>query len=76
MEGIELEFRKDALEAIISNAHEHQAGARALRSVLEKSMMDIMYNIPEMDDVHKIIITKDVIEKNKDPLYRRRRKSA
>jgi ATP-dependent Clp protease ATP-binding subunit ClpX len=76
MEGIELEFRKDALEAIIFNAHEHQAGARALRSVLEKSMMDIMYNIPEMDDVHKIIITKDVIEKNKDPLYRRRRKSA
>ena len=76
MEGIELEFRKDALRAIISIAHEHQAGARGLRSVLEKSMMNIMYHIPEMDGVHKIIITKDVIEKNKDPLYRRRRKSA
>lgn len=76
MEGIELDFRKDALKAVIVKAHEHQAGARGLRSVLEKSMMDIMYHIPEMEGVHKIIITKDVIEKNKDPLYRRRRKSA
>ncbi len=76
MEGIELEFREDALKTVIAKAYEHQAGARGLRSVLEKAMMDIMYHIPEMDGVHKIIITKDVIEKNKDPLYRRRRKSA
>jgi len=76
MEGIELEFREDALKTVITKAYEHQAGARGLRSVLEKAMMDIMYHIPEMDGVHKIIITKDVIEKNKDPLYRRRRKSA
>jgi ATP-dependent protease Clp ATPase subunit len=39
-------------------------------------MMDIMYHIPEMENVRKIIITKDVIEKQKSPLYRRRRKSA
>lgn len=76
MEGIELEFSEDALKTVISKAYEHQAGARGLRSVLEKAMMDIMYHIPEMDGVHKIIITKDVIEKNKSPLYRRRRKSA
>ena len=76
MEGIELEFSEDALKAVISKAYEHQAGARGLRSVLEKAMMDIMYHIPEMENVHKIIITKDVIEKNKSPLYRRRRKSA
>ncbi len=76
MEGIELEFRKEALEAVIAKTHKHKAGARGLRSVLEKSMMDIMYHIPEMDSVHKIIITKDVVEKNKEPLYRRRRKSA
>ncbi len=76
MEGIELEFREDALKTVITKAYEHQAGARGLRSVLEKAMMDIMYHIPEMDGVHKIIITKDVIEKNKSPLYRRRRKSA
>ena len=76
MEGIELEFSEDALKTVISKAYEHQAGARGLRSVLEKAMMDIMYHIPEMDGVHKIIITKDVIEKNKSPIYRRRRKSA
>ncbi len=76
MEGIELEFRKDALTAVITRAYEHQAGARGLRSVLEKAMMDIMYHIPEMDGVHKVIITKDVIEKNKHPLIHRRRKSA
>lgn len=76
MEGIELEFSEDALKAVITKAYEHQAGARGLRSVLEKAMMDIMYHIPEMENVHKIIITKDVIEKKKSPLYRRRRKSA
>jgi len=76
MEGIELEFSEDALKTVISKAYEHQAGARGLRSVLEKAMMDIMYHIPEMENVHKIIITKDVIKKNKSPLYRRRRKSA
>ena len=76
MEGIELEFREDALKAVITKTYEHHAGARGLRSVLERSMMDIMYHIPEMDGVHKIIITGDVIEKNKNPLYRRRRKSA
>jgi len=76
LEGIDLEFREDALVSVIAKAHEHQAGARGLRSVLEKSMMDIMYHIPELDSIQKIIITKDVIENNKDPLFRSRRKSA
>ncbi len=76
MEGIELEFREDALKAVISKAYEHLAGARGLRAVMENAMMDIMYHIPEMENVRKIIITKDVIEKQKSPLYRRRRKSA
>jgi len=76
MEGIELEFREDALKAVIFKAFEHLAGARGLRAVMENAMMDIMYHIPEMEYVRKIIITKDVIEKKKSPLYRRRRKSA
>jgi ATP-dependent Clp protease ATP-binding subunit ClpX len=76
MEGIVLEFREDALKAVISKAYEHLAGARGLRAVMENAMMDIMYHIPEMENVRKIIITKDVIEKQKSPLYRRRRKSA
>lgn len=76
MEGIELEFREDALKAVITRAHEHNAGARGLRSVLEKAMLDIMYRIPEMDGVQKIIITREMIEKGNDPLFRYRRKSA
>ena len=58
MEGIKLEFRKDALDAIIVRAMQRNAGARALRAVMEESMMDIMYQIPEMDSIDKITITK------------------
>ena len=76
MEGINLEFRKVALDEIIAQAMERKAGARALRAVMEEAMMDIMYQIPDMDSVDKIIITKKVIKDGSKPLYRYRRKSA
>ena len=76
MEGINLEFRKVALDEIIALAMERKAGARALRAVMEEAMMDIMYQIPDMDSVDKIIITKKVIKDGAKPLYRYRRKSA
>ena len=76
MEGINLEFRKVALDEIIALAMERNAGARALRAVMEEAMMDIMYQIPDMDSVDKIIITKKVIKDGAKPLYRYRRKSA
>ena len=76
MEGIKLEFRKDAIDAIIVRAMQRNAGARALRAVMEESMMDIMYQIPEMDSIDKITITKKVIENVSKPLYHIRRKSA
>ena len=76
MEGIKLEFRKDAIDAIIVRAMQRNAGARALRAVMEESMMDIMYQIPEMDSIDKITITKKVIENGSKPLYHIRRKSA
>ena len=76
MEGINLEFRKVALDEIIAQAMERKAGARALRAVMEEAMMDIMYQIPDMDFVDKIIITKKVIKDGAKPLYRYRRKSA
>jgi len=76
MEGVNLEFRKAALDEIIAQAMERKAGARALRAVMEEAMMDIMYQIPEMDTVDKIIITKKVIKDGSKPLYRYRRKSA
>ncbi len=76
MEGINLEFRKVALDEIIVRALERKAGARALRAVMEEAMMDIMYQIPDMDSVDKIIITRKVIKEGAKPLYRYRRKSA
>ena len=76
MEGINLEFRKAALDEIIVQAMERKAGARALRAVMEEAMMDIMFQIPDMDSVDKIIITKKVIIDGAKPLYRYRRKSA
>ena len=78
LEGIELEFRESALKAIVQLAMELKAGARALRSVMEEHLMDIMYHIPEMEGVERVIITKDTIMKGKEPLYTqsRKRKSA
>nr|AGO87771.1 ATP-dependent Clp protease ATP-binding subunit ClpX [uncultured bacterium L413009-K18] len=78
LEGIELEFRDSALKAIVQLAIELKAGARALRSVMEENLLDIMYHIPEMEGVERVIITKDTILKGKDPLYKqsRKRKSA
>ena len=78
LEGIELEFRESALKAIVQLAMELKAGARALRSVMEEHLLDIMYHIPEMEGVERVIITRDMILKGKEPLYKhsRKRKSA
>ena len=78
IEGIALEFRPDALNEIISQAMERKSGARALRSVLENSMLDIMFNLPEYseDNVSHITITKEFIVKGKKPFIRRRKRSA
>ena len=76
MEGINLEFRKTALDQIIAQAIERKAGARALRAGMEEAIMDNMYQIPDMESVDKIIITNKVIKDGSKPLYRYRRKSA
>ncbi len=78
MEGIELEFRKEALKEVISLAMERKSGARGLRSVLENAMLDVMFHLPEYseDRVSKITITKEFIIRGKKPFIRRRRRSA
>ncbi|HIB26803.1 MAG TPA: ATP-dependent Clp protease ATP-binding subunit ClpX [Candidatus Marinimicrobia bacterium] len=78
MEGIELDLRKEALQEIIMLAMERKSGARALRSVMENSMLDLMFHLPEYseDNVVKITITKEFILRGKKPLMRRRRRSA
>ncbi len=69
IEGIELEFDPFAIEAIVKKAMERKTGARALRSIVEDFMLEIMYDLPEKDKVDKCIITKDVVEKGSEPLY-------
>ena len=76
LEGIKLEFQPSALKAIVHKALSRNAGARALRSVMEETLLDLMFHIPEMDTVEKVVITKDMVLKGKDPLYYHKRKSA
>ena len=78
MEGIELDFREEALQEIIILAMGRKSGARALRSVMENSMLDLMFHLPEYseDNVVKITITKEFMLRGKKPLMRRRRRSA
>ena len=78
MENIDLSFRKEALIEIIKLAMDYNSGARALRSVLESSMLDLMFKLPELSDsgVVKITITKDFVKSGKAPLLRSHKKSA
>jgi len=69
MEGIELEFDPFALEVIVKKAMDRKTGARALRSIVEDFMIDIMYDLPNKKDVDKCIITKDAVEKNSEPIF-------
>ena len=61
MENVELEFDKFAINAIVEKAMVKKTGARALRSIVEEFMLDIMYELPNRKDVEKCIITKDAV---------------
>jgi ATP-dependent Clp protease ATP-binding subunit ClpX len=69
MENIELEFDPFAIEAIVEKAMERKTGARALRSIVEDFMLDIMYNLPAKDKVEKCIVTSDVVNSRTEPIY-------
>ncbi len=75
MEGIELSFTDEAIDDIVKIAIQRKTGARALRSILEKSMQDIMYEIPSMKNISKCIITSDVILKKSKPKILKLRKT-
>lgn len=63
-----LEFNEDALKSIAKKAIERNTGARGLRSIIEHSLMDTMYEIPSMENVEKVVVTKECIEDGADPL--------
>ena len=70
MEGAELVFEEPALKAVVQKAIERGTGARALRSIIEEVMLDIMYALPEKRNLYSVTITRDVITKKKEPVYR------
>lgn len=68
MEGVEIQFRDDAVLAIARKAQERKTGARGLRSIMETVLLDSMYKIPSLDKVSKVIIDATVIEGESEPL--------
>ena len=64
MDGVDIAFTKDALEAIAEKSLERKTGARGLRAIMENVMMDDMYNVPSDDSVKTLEITREKVEAN------------
>ncbi len=68
MEGVEIDFREDGLQAIAERAMERKTGARGLRSILEGILLESMYTIPSTPDVAKIVVDESVVKGDSEPL--------
>ncbi|MBX3009617.1 MAG: ATP-dependent Clp protease ATP-binding subunit ClpX [Melioribacteraceae bacterium] len=69
LEGVELEFDENALNEIVKKAMERKTGARALRSIVEGILLDVMYELPTKENIDKCLITRDVVTYNEKPIY-------
>jgi ATP-dependent Clp protease ATP-binding subunit ClpX len=69
IEGVEIDVRPNALRAIAKKSIERKAGARGLRSIVEQTLMDIMYEIPSVVGLKKVVIDENVISGSSEPLY-------
>jgi ATP-dependent Clp protease ATP-binding subunit ClpX len=67
IEGCEIEFREDSLSAVAKKAMARKTGARGLRTILENTLLEIMYDLPAMDNVSKIVVDAAVIEGHAQP---------
>ncbi len=67
LDGVELVFTDGALEAIAAEAFERGVGARALRTIIEEVMLNIMYEIPSLKDIKRCVVTEETITERKDP---------
>ena len=66
MDGVDLEFEPDAIDLIAKKAIKRKTGARALRSIVEELMLDVMYDIPTKHDITKFVVTKEMVEKQEE----------
>ena len=71
MDGVQLTFTRDAVRAIGRKAIELKTGARALRAILEKLMLEVMYELPQRDDISEVVIDQAVVEGRKKPTLRK-----
>lgn len=69
IEGVEIDFRKGALREIAKQAIQRKSGARGLRSIVERTLLDLMYELPSVKGLQKVVIDENVINKNSKPLY-------
>lgn len=68
LDDVKLTFEEDAIRAIAKQAFERKTGARGLRSIMEKVMMDVMFNIPSDDTIEECVITKEAVDGTSKPL--------
>ena len=67
MEGVDLEFRPDALTAIAKKALKRKTGARGLRTIVESVLLDTMYDLPSLENVKKVVVDESVVEHKSEP---------
>ena len=69
IEGVILEFEKEALNAIVQKGYEQKSGARGLRSVVENVLLDVMYEAPDIKNIQRVLITKNTVILGEKPKY-------
>ncbi|MBV9831934.1 MAG: ATP-dependent Clp protease ATP-binding subunit ClpX, partial [Marmoricola sp.] len=67
LDGVELEFTDDAVEAIADKAMERGTGARGLRAIVEEVLLNVMYDVPSREDIGKVVVTGEVVSDNVNP---------
>jgi len=67
MDSVRLEFQPEAVRAIAKEAHRRKTGARALRGIVEELMLDLMYDLPNRDDVQKFVVTQELVDERHGP---------
>ena len=76
MNNVKLKVTKDGLVAMAEEAIDRGTGARALRSIFEKLMLDVMYDVPSRKDIECVTINKQVVEGKKKPILKKRTSSS
>jgi ATP-dependent Clp protease ATP-binding subunit ClpX len=69
LEGVKLRFHHEAMTAVVAEALRRGTGARGLRSILERIMLDVMFDLPTLQGVRECVITADVVERHIPPVF-------